>query len=412
MNFNRMVVPASMIMVRAMMILMAMMALLGFSSQIYAAKETPDKATLDKDGQFTNQPSKADPDQADPEMQKVLDALASLHGKPIPQLTPQAARLQPTPADAVRKVFKQQKKPTIPQPMASIQDINIPGPHGEIPVHIYTPKGDGPFPVIVYFHGGGFVIASTKVYESSVRALAIGAQAIVVAVDYHLAPEHKYPTQPEEAYAAYTWVLQHAADWKGDAKRVAVAGESAGGNLAAVVSLMARDRKETLPLHQLLIYPVVDNKMNNASYVKYAHAKPLDRAMMQWFFKHYVQKKSDAESAYALPNKAESLKGLPPTTLITAEIDPLYAEGKAFADRLRSDSVPVAYQHYVGVTHEFFGMAAVVPTAKEAQAFAVVELQKAFEADKYVDKQLDEQIERSRELDQLPSKQPTKQRDK
>ncbi|HSI44354.1 MAG TPA: alpha/beta hydrolase [Methylotenera sp.] len=352
MNLKKIILPVSII------------GVLGFTSLIYAAQKMPN--------------DKTQPNKADPEMQKVLDALASLHPKPIPQLTPQEARQQPTPADAVMKVLKDEGKSTEPLPVASIKDISIPGPHGEFPAHVYTPKGAGPFPLIVYFHGGGFVIASTKVYEASVRGLANGAEAIVVAVDYHLAPEHKYPTQPDEAYAAYTWVLKHAADFNGDPKRVAVAGESAGGNLAAVVSLMARDKNEPMPIHELLVYPVVDNKMNNASYIKNANAKPLDKPMMAWFFKHYAKQKSDAENAYALPNKAKSLKGLPPTTLITAEIDPLYSEGKAFAERLKSENVPVAYKHYDGVTHEFFGMAAVVSKAKDAQEFASAELKKAF----------------------------------
>lgn len=352
MNFKKMVLPISII------------GLMSFAGLIYAAQ----KAINEK-----NQLSKADP-----EMQKVLDALASLKGKPIPQLTPEVARLQPTPSDAVIKVLKDEGKSTEPEQVASVKNINIPGPYGEIPAHVYTPNGSGPFPVIVYFHGGGFVIASTKVYEASVRGLANGAKAIVVSVDYHLAPENKYPIQAEEAYAAYTWVLKHTLEINGDAKRVAVAGESAGGNLATVVSLMARDKKETLPVHQLLVYPVVDNNMRNTSYIKHAKAKPLDRPMMEWFFKHYVSNKSDAENSYALPNKAKSLKGLPPTTLITAEIDPLYSEGKAFAERLKSENVPVAYQHYEGVTHEFFGMAAVVSKAKDAQAFASAELKKTF----------------------------------
>lgn len=322
----------------------------------------------------------AEPAKADADMQKVLDAHAALNPKPIPTLSPKEARLQPTPADAVMKVLKDEGKSTAPVPVASVKHMNIPGPHGEIPIHVFTPQGKGPFPVIVYFHGGGFVIASTKVYEASVRGLAKGAEAVVVSVDYHLAPENKYPTQPHEAYAAYRWVLKNAAKINGDAKRVAVAGESAGGNLATVVSLMAREHKEIMPVHQLLVYPVVDNDMTNESYVKNANAKPLDKPMMAWFFKHYVKTPSDAENPYALPNKAKSLKGLPPTTLITAEIDPLLSEGKAFAERLQSDGVPVAYKHYDGVTHEFFGMAAVVKKAQEAQDFATSELKKAFQA--------------------------------
>jgi len=253
----------------------------------------------------------------------------------------------------------------------------VQGKGGSFPVHIFTPEGKGPFPVIVYYHGGGFVIADTKVYEASVRALAKGAKAIVVSADYRRAPEHKFPTQPEDAFAAYKWAIDNASQFNGDPTRVAVAGESAGGNLATVVSMMARDQKAQLPVHQLLVYPVVDNDMNNASYKKNANAKPLNKAMMGWFFKHYG---ADPKSPYALPLKATSLKGLPPATVITAEIDPLMTEGKAYADRLEKEGVAVNYRHYTGVTHEFFGMGAVVPKAREAQQFAADELTKAFNA--------------------------------
>jgi acetyl esterase/lipase len=330
-------------------------------------------------GESAHKKSKAGkPPEANPEMQAVLDVLASLNGKPIPTLSPSEARLQPTPTDAVVTLLQNQGVLSNPQAVASILHLKIPGPIGEIPLNIYMPNGYGPFPVVVYFHGGGFVIADTKVYDSSIRALVNGAEAIVVSVDYHRAPEYKFPNQPNEAYAAYKWVVKNAAQINGDAERIAVAGESAGGNLAAVVSLMARDHKETMPIHQLLIYPVVDNKMSNVSYALNTNAKPLGLEMMKWFFKHYVKQQSDANNPYALPNKAKSLKGLPPTTLITAEIDPLMCEGKDFADRLTSEGVPVAYQHYEGVTHEFFGMAAVLEEAKAAQAFVSGELKKAF----------------------------------
>ena len=317
------------------------------------------------------------PPKANKEMQKVLDALKSLGGKPIETLTPEEARKQPTPADAVKKVMEREGKSTTPDASVTVKDMNIPGPLGDIPVHIYTPSGTGPFPVMVYFHGGGFVIADTKTYDASPRALAKGANAIMVGVDYHLAPEHKFPAAPNDAYAAYLWVLQHAKEFNGDASRVAVGGESAGGNLAAVVSMMARDKKAALPIHQLLVYPVTNNDMENASYKVNAQAVPLNKAMMQWFFKHYATPQ-DGTNPYAVPMKAETLKGLPPATVITDEIDPLRTEGKEYADRLKKDGVPVAYADYKGATHEFFGMGAVVPEAKKAEAFAVKELQKAF----------------------------------
>lgn len=317
------------------------------------------------------------PSKASKEMQKVLDALKSLGGKPIETLTPEEARKQPTPADAVKKVMQQESKSTAPDASVTVKDMNVPGPIGEIPVHIYTPAGAGPFPIMVYFHGGGFVIADTKTYDASPRALAAGANAIMVAVDYHQAPEHKFPAAPNDAYVAYLWVLQHAKEFNGDPARVAVGGESAGGNLAAVVSMMARDKKAALPVHQLLVYPVTDNDMTNASYKANAEAKPLNKAMMQWFFKYYATPE-DGTNPYALPMKAKTLKGLPAATVITDEIDPLRSEGKAYAERLKKDGVAVAYQDYTGVTHEFFGMGAVVPEAKKAEDFAIGELKKAF----------------------------------
>jgi acetyl esterase len=317
-----------------------------------------------------------EPPQADLDMQIVLDVLATLGGKPIETLTPAEARQQPTPADAVKKLLQERGQfPATAQ--ISSKDISIPGPVGGMTAHVYTPAGVGPFPVILYFHGGGFVIADTKTYEGSIIALAQGAQAIVVSLDYHQAPEYQFPTQPNEAFAAYQWLLKHADELNGDRKRIAVAGESAGGNLAAVVSLMARDKDVDLPVHQLLVYPLVNNNVFNSSYIENANAKPLNAAMMNWFFKHYSEP-IDAYSSYALPDKASSLKELPPTTLITAEIDPLHEEGKEFAERLESDGVPVAYRHYTGVVHEFFGMADVVAKAREAQVFAIGELRKAF----------------------------------
>lgn len=319
----------------------------------------------------------AAPPKAEPAMQKVLDALASLGGKPIETLTPEEARKQPTPADAVKKVLTDMGKSTAPEPGVTVKDMTVTGPNGSFPVHIYTPEGAGPFPVMLYYHGGGFVIADTKVYDASPRALAKMAKAIMVSVDYHRAPENKFPAAPNDAYAAYEWTLAHAKEFNGDPSRVAVGGESAGGNLATVVSMMARDKKVPLPLMQLLVYPVVSDDMTTPSYVRNADAKPLNKPMMGWFFKHYG---GDPANPYALPLKATSLKGLPPATIIAAEIDPLLSEGKTYADRLKKDGVTVSYKEYAGVTHEFFGMGAVVPKAKEAQQFAADALTKAFAA--------------------------------
>ena len=317
----------------------------------------------------------AQPPKAEPHMQKVLDALKSLGGKPIETLTPAEARKQPTPADAVKKVLADMGKPTAPDAGVTVKDMRVPVDGGMIPVHIYTPAGKGPFPVMVYYHGGGFVIADTQVYDASPRALAQMANAIMVAVDYRQAPEHKFPTAPNDAYAAYLWTLGHAKDFGGDPARVAVGGESAGGNLATVVAMMARDKRAQTPVHQLLVYPVVDNDMNTPSYRRNANAKPLNKPMMDWFFKYYG---ADAASPYALPLKNGKLAGLPPATVIAAEIDPLASEGKAYADKLKQAGVAVDYKQYNGVTHEFFGMGAVVPEAKDAEQYAADALKKAF----------------------------------
>jgi acetyl esterase len=308
-------------------------------------------------------------------MQKVLDALASLEGKPIETLTPQEARKQPTPADAVKKVLTGMGKSDAFEAGVSVKEMSIAGPQGNFPIHVFTPEGKGPFPVMLYFHGGGFVIADTKVYESTPRALAKKANAIMVSVDYHLAPENKFPAAPNDAYAAYTWLLENASAINADPERIAVGGESAGGNLATVVSMMARDKKAKLPVHQLLVYPVINDDMNTPSYQAHANAKPLNKPIMAWFFKHYG---GDPKSPYALPMKATTLKGLPSATVIAAEIDPLLSEGKQYADRLKKEGVSVTYKEYKGVTHEFFGMGAVVPTAKEAEQFAAQQLKAAF----------------------------------
>jgi acetyl esterase len=315
------------------------------------------------------------PPMAEPKMQKVLDALASLGGKPVETLTPEEARRQPGAADATMKVVKEEGIAP-PKDNVTMKQMEIDGPAGRIPLFIYTPPGKGPFPVVLYFHGGGFVSADTKTYASSIKAIATGARAVVVSVEYHQAPEHKFPAAPNDAFAAYQWVLANAAEVGGDADRVAVAGESAGGNLATVVALMARDKQVKAPLHQLLIYPVVNDDMNTPSYQRNANARPLNKAMMAWFFKQYG---ADPQNPYALPAKAQSLKGLPPATVLTAEIDPLASEGEAYAQRLKKEGVEVDYRQFDGVTHEFFGMGAVVPKAVDAQKFATDGLRKAFE---------------------------------
>ncbi|GGZ00938.1 putative lipase/esterase [Pseudoduganella plicata] len=319
-----------------------------------------------------------EPPKAEPRMQKVLEAYAALDAKPVQTLAPPEARRQPGTGEAVAKVLKDDGK-AAPSPAAlTVRHLSARGPGGDVPLHVYTPSGKGPFPVIVYFHGGGFVLGDTKAYEPSIRALAQGANAVVVSVDYRLAPEHRFPAAPEDAFAAWQWALAHTQELNGDPARVAVAGESAGGTLAAVVALMARDRQVTAPSRQVLIYPVLNDDMSTPSYQRNASAQPLDKPAMQWFLHQYAPRPEDRASPIALPMKANTLKGLAPATIVAAEIDPLASEARAYADRLKADGVAVQYREFDGVTHGFFGMHAALPKAEDAQKFVAEDLKKAF----------------------------------
>lgn len=304
----------------------------------------------------------------DPQMQAVLDQLAALGPKPIERLTPTEARKQPSPADAVTALLKKQGKPTTPQPVAKVEDRSIAGPGGRIPIRIYWPNGNGPFPVMLYIHGGGWVIATIDTYDASARALTNASQMVVVSTHYRQGPEHKFPAAHEDTFAAYKWVMQNAKSLNADPARLSVAGESAGGNLAAVISMRARDEKIAMPRRQLLIYPIAGSDLDTASYRENAMAKPLNKAMMQWFFRHYLRSEQDRTNAWVNLVGA-NLKGLPPTTIVNAQIDPLRSEGEQLASRLKEAGVDVRQRTYDGVTHEFFGMGAVVDKARQAVAF-------------------------------------------
>ncbi len=314
----------------------------------------------------------------DPQMKAVLDELAALDPKPIEKLTPAEARRQPSAADAVKALLKKQGKSTDPEPVGKVADQTVPGPAGKIPIRVYTPKGDGPFPVLVYFHGGGWVLADLDTYDSSCRALTNAAGCLVVSCDYRHAPEHKFPAAAEDAFAAYQWVLANAAALNGDPKRVAVGGESAGGNLAAVTAIRTLDKKVSSPVYQLLVYPVTNYGFDTESYKEHADAKPLNREMMKWFWGHYLAEPADGDRAYASPLRARNVSQLPPATVITADIDPLRSEGKLYADKLKQAGVQVDYTNYEGMTHEFFGMGAVVDKAKQAVQKAADGLKSGF----------------------------------
>ena len=308
-----------------------------------------------------------------PEMQAVIEQLMSFKNKPLPELTAAQARKQPSPADAAMKQMRASNIAPPPLNCDTMTATLMPG----VKARVYTPKsGAAPFPVIVYYHGGGWVIATNDTYAASAQALCEKVGAIVVSVEYRKGPEHKFPTAHDDAFAAYQYVLKNVGGMKGDPGKVAVVGESAGGGLACAVSLMARDKKVALPKYQVLVYPIAGYDMTTPSYKKYTDTAPLNAPAMAWFFKNYLRSPADGKDP-RVNLVAANLKGLEPTTIISAEYDPLMSEGKTLADKLSAAGVKVNYKLYNGTTHEFFGMAAVVPEAKEAQGVAVDDLKGA-----------------------------------
>ncbi len=314
---------------------------------------------------------------ADPDMRRVLDALNGFNAPPLPSVPPRIARELPSFADALQATLAAMGKPGV-EPVAKIVHKVIAGPGGPLLLRIYTPAGSAPFPVVVYFHGGGWVIANLDTYDASPRSLANGAGAVVVSVAYRQAPEHRFPAAPMDAFAAYKWVLANAASIGGDPKRVAVAGESAGGNLAAVTSLQARDTGVQLPVHQLLVYPVANFATNTPSYAQYTKAVPLDKPAVLWFGKYYLRTPGDAANPLASPLRIKNFAGLPSATVINAEIDPLRDDGGLYAAKLKAAGVPVTRRLYSGVSHEFFGMGAAVEKARQAMTQATDALKARF----------------------------------
>lgn len=324
----------------------------------------------------------AEPPRASPEMQAVLNRLGELKAKPVSQLSVPEARTQASPADAAKAVMLEKQISDQPEAGVMYKDIGIPTANGTLPARVYMPEGEGPFPVIVYFHGGGWVIADINVYDATPRALAYNIKAVVVSVEYRHAPEFKFPAAHEDAWNAYAWVVENIHTMNGDAKKIAVAGESAGGNLAANVALMAKNKQATMPIYQLLVYPIAGNDMETPSYKKNAEAKPLGRRDMEWFVTHVFSSKDQTSDPRLNLVGRDDFAGLPSATIILAEIDPLRSEGEALAEKLKGAGVKVNAKVFDGATHEFFGMAKVVPQAKDAMDMAVADLKAAFSAAK------------------------------
>ena len=305
----------------------------------------------------------------DPQAQAFLEQLAASGAPPLHELSVAEAR------QVIVTLFGTTDNP---EPVGAVEDRTIAGAAGEMPARIYTPPGRGPFPVLVYFHGGGWVIGNLEAYDPTCRALTNAAGCIVVAMEYRLAPEHKFPAAPEDCYAALQWVATHAAAIGGDPTRLAIGGDSAGGNLTAVVAQMVRDRGGPHLVYQLLVYPVTDYNFDTASYRENADGYLLTKDAMVWFWNHYLRSAADGSNLLASPLRAQNLRGLPPALILTAEFDPLRDEGEAYAARLREAGVPVTLKRYNGMIHGFFSLGAVFDQGKQAMAEAAAGLRAAF----------------------------------
>jgi len=305
----------------------------------------------------------------DPQAKAVLDQFASMGGQQLHEMSVAQAR---------ELILGMVALAGEPESVARIENRTVPGPTGEIPVRIYTPVGTAPFPVLVYFHGGGWVIGNLDTHDGICRSLANRVGCLVVSVDYRLAPEHRFPAAPEDCYAATRWLAEHAGSLGGDKGRIAVGGDSAGGNLAAVVALMARDRGGPKLAFQLLVYPATDTDFETRSYRENSEGYFLTRADMVWFWNHYAPRDEDRRNPYAAPLRAASLRGLPPALVITAEFDPLCDDGNAYAARLREDGVPVRLSQQDGLIHGFFQMGAVIDRGRASVDEASRALKDAF----------------------------------
>jgi acetyl esterase len=254
-----------------------------------------------------------------------------------------------------------------PAEIASVREETIDGPGGPLRLRIYTPQGTGRFPLLVFFHGSGFVLCSLDTHDGMCRNLCSGAACVVASVDYRLAPEHKFPAGTDDCLHAARWAAAHATEIGADATRIAVAGDSAGATMAAVTVLRVRDEGGPALCGQLLLYPVTDYYApGTPSYSENAEGYGLTRETMKWFWDHYLNDPSEGAHPHAAPLRAPVLSGLPPALVITAEYDPLRDEGEIYAQKLRSSGVPAELSRYRGVNHGFMFWVGVVDKAGAA----------------------------------------------
>ncbi len=311
----------------------------------------------------------------DLQAQKYLQQISQLNLPPLSSAEPMQAR------ELVAKLRGKQLKPEF---VASVQNHIITS-QGNIPIRIYTPRLDTQLPILVYLHGGGWVLGDLDGVDHICRSLANQADCIVVSVDYRLAPEHKFPTAVEDAYAVTNWVGKNATNINGDETRIAIAGDSAGGNIAAAVALMARDKGELSLMYQVLIYPTTQYGFDTESYQKYGQGDfGLSKEEMMWFWHHYLADVADGQNPYASPLLANNLANLPPAYIITAEYDVLRDEAEAYAVKLESAGVPVKVQRYDCMIHSFVGLSLVIDQGKNAIADIATQLRIIFKENKSV----------------------------
>ncbi|SEW12257.1 alpha/beta hydrolase [Natrinema salifodinae] len=313
-------------------------------------------------------------DEPHPEVQEFLELYDSLDAPSFDEVS----------AAEARRMFEELRASGEPEiELASVEDRTIDGPRGDLPLRIYEPGTEGDErPLILYFHGGGWVIGSVDTHDGTCRKLAAESGYPVVSVDYGLAPEHPFPEGLRDCYAALEWAAEAAPDLGADPDRIAVAGDSAGGSLAAGLSLLVRDRGGPEITYQLLVYPGTGDVTKTDAYEENGEDYFLTKADMAWFRDHYFEREIDEGNVYAMPRLAHDLSELPPATVITAGFDPLRDDGAAYAERLEAAGVPVEYHHYDDVIHGFFGMITEpvdVERAHEAYEDAVADLQDALE---------------------------------
>lgn len=280
-----------------------------------------------------------------PQAKALLQAMIDAGAPPMETMTPDAVRLMRR-EQVLRWNLRR-------DPSLQVEDRRIPGPEGEIPIRVYVPPGEPPYPALIYFHGGGWVLGDLDAYDHVCAMLATTAHCMVASVAYRLAPEHPFPAGLDDAYAAMQWALTHASEIRADADRIAVGGDSAGANFATEVCYLARERGGRLPIRQVLIYPITMPLAQTKSQELLAEGYNLTAAGMRWFLNHYAPAPDAAQNPLVFPMLIGDLKGMPPALIVTAEYDPLRDEGEAYAQRLREAGVPVTLTRYPGMIHGF-----------------------------------------------------------